>query len=71
MKNSFQRATTSSDRIEENKKRLKAFRSEIYSNIEKRDKKKNAFTINKENANSISIKSKDDKGENRDDARRR
>lgn len=47
MKNSFERAT-SSEQLEESKKKLKAFRSEIYNTIGNSQEKKNAFTINRE-----------------------
>lgn len=52
MKNSFERAT-STEQLEESKKKLKAFRSEIYNAIESGQEKKNAFTINREENNSL------------------
>lgn len=47
MKNSFERAT-SPEKLEESAKKLKAFRSEIYSKISESPPKKNAFTINRQ-----------------------
>jgi hypothetical protein len=47
MKNSFERAT-SPEKLEEDAKKLKAFRSEIYSKISESPPKKNAFTINRQ-----------------------
>lgn len=47
MKNSFERAT-SPEKLEESAKKLKAFRSEIYSKLSESPPKKNAFTINRQ-----------------------
>ena len=51
MKNSFERATTT-ENLAESKKKLKAFRSEIYNTIENGQEKKNAFAINREEISS-------------------
>ncbi|MBO6242008.1 MAG: hypothetical protein J6O61_14480 [Butyrivibrio sp.] len=68
MKNGFERIT-SENNLEDSKKKLKAFRSEIYSSLEKGSKKKNAFTINsdKKPLNDIN----DKREENRDNTRGR
>lgn len=49
MSNSIIRATENKDKgnSEENAKKLKAFRSELYQNIERPQDKKNAFTLKK------------------------
>lgn len=65
MKNSFERAT-SPEKLEESKKKLKAFRSEIYNNMETGQKKKNDFTMNKKNNSPGNETSKDSGGQCRD-----
>ena len=65
MKNSFERAT-SPEKLEESKKKLKAFRSEIYNNMETGPKKKNAFTMNKNSISPGNESSKDGGGQSKD-----
>ncbi len=65
MKNSFERAT-SPDKLEESKKKLKAFRSAIYSNMETDQKKKNAFTMNRKSNDPANGISKDGKEQSKD-----
>ena len=70
MKNSFERAT-SPEKLEESKKKLKAFRSEIYNNMETGQKKKNAFTMNKKGITLVNRASKDGAEKSRDNKRGR
>ena len=44
-KNSFERASERKNTNEDNIKKIKAFRSEIYQNLERNAVKKNAFTM--------------------------
>lgn len=68
MKNGFERAT-STEHLEESKKKLKAFRSEIYNAIESGQERKNAFTINRQENNFLENGSKSVDGQKKDTTR--
>lgn len=68
MKNSFERATEI-EQLEESKKKLKAFRSEIYNTIEGSQEKKNAFTIKRDESNSLNNESKNVEDQKKDTTR--